>query len=98
MRDVVTRLRYDPSDPSFVEDPYEHYRWLRDSEPVHRHAPSGTYLLSRFADVWSAVEDWRTFSSKSPLADHLHIAQMDPPEHDRLRARVSRAFTARAIT
>jgi len=93
---AVTGLAHDPSDPNFAEDPYPYYRWLRDEQPVHRHAASGAYLLSRFRDVWGATNDWRTFSSRSRLADHKHVAQMDPPEHDRLRSRVAGRFTLRA--
>src|SRR5262249_22858156 len=83
---AVTGLAHDPSDPNFGEDPYPYYRWLRDEQPVHRHAASGAYLLSRFRDVWGATNDWRTFSSRSRLPDPKHIAQMDPPQHDRPRS------------
>jgi hypothetical protein len=82
----ITRLAYDPADPFFLDDPYPYYRWLRDVEPVHRHAASGAYLLSRFEDVWEATSNWEAFSSESPVTASKHFASMDPPEHDRLRA------------
>jgi cytochrome P450 len=93
----VTGLVYDPDDPHFLADPTDYYRWLRDEAPVHLHAASGAYLLSRFEDVWSATGDWQTFSSKNPFAESEHMASMDPPGHDRLRARLSRHFGARPI-
>jgi cytochrome P450 len=88
----ITGLAYDPADPQFLADPSRYYRWLRDEAPAHRHAASGAVLLSRFQDVWNATLDPATFSSRSPVARLLHMASMDPPGHDRLRARVARSF------
>jgi cytochrome P450 family 130 len=88
----ITDLAYDPADPQFLSDPSDYYRWLRDEDPVHHHPASGSYLLSRFEDVWDATADWRTYSSASPVAKLLHMASMDPPGHDRLRARVARSL------
>jgi cytochrome P450 len=89
----ITGLAYDPTDPQFVTDPSDYYRWLRDEAPVHRHEGSGAYLLSRFEDVWEATADWQSYSSASPVARLRHMASMDPPDHDRLRASVARWFT-----
>ena len=70
----------------------------------------GFYALSRFADVLAAHRDWETFSSAhgidlsslsgdpAMIAEYRIIIMMDPPEHDRLRALVSRVFTPRAVT
>lgn len=93
----ITGLAYDPSDPQFLSDPADYYRFLRDREPVHRHPGSGSYLLSRFDDVWEATADWQTYSSASPVAKLLHMASMDPPVHDRLRTSVARAFSPAKI-
>jgi cytochrome P450 len=96
--DRITGLAWHPDDPQFLADPAEYYRWLRDEEPVHYHAASGCYFLSRFEDVWDATGDWRTFSSQSPVARLEHMASMDPPEHDRLREVVARHFAPRRIS
>lgn len=93
----ITALAYDPSDPQFLSDPADYYRWLRDEAPVHRHAGSGAHLLSRFEDVWEATADWQGYSSESPVAKLLHMASMDPPRHDRLRTSVARAFSPSRI-
>lgn len=93
----ITELAYDPADPQFLSDPSDYYRWLRDESPVHHHAGSGAYLLSRFEDVWEATADWRTYSSASPVAKLLHMASMDPPGHDRLRASVARGLSPSKI-
>lgn len=95
--DRITQLAYDPADPQFRSDPADYYRWLRDEAPVHRHAGAGAYLLSRFEDVWEATADWATYSSASPVARLLHMASMDPPGHDRLRASVARFFAPSKI-
>ncbi len=93
----ITGLAYDPADPQFVSDPSDYYRWLREEAPVHRHPASGSFLLSRFDDVWEATADWRSYSSASPVAKLLHMASMDPPGHDRLRASVARGLSPSKI-
>ena len=95
--DRITQLAYDPADPQFRSDPADYYRWLRDEAPVHRHGGAGAYLLSRFENVWEATADWATYSSASPVARLLHMASMDPPGHDRLRASVARFFAPSKI-
>jgi cytochrome P450 family 130 len=93
----ITELVWDASDPQFRSDPGAYYRLLREESPVHRHAASGAYFLSRFDDVWAATADWQTYSSASPVAKLRHMASMDPPDHDRLRASVARFFAPSKI-
>lgn len=93
-----------------VGDPTEVYRPLRDEAPVYFNERYGFYALSRFADVVAAHRDWRTSSSAhgvdlSTLSQDPEVIRvlgmiimMDPPEHDRFRALVSRVFTPRAVT
>jgi cytochrome P450 len=90
----------------FFADPYPTYRRLRDEAPVYYNERYGFYALSRFTDVLLAHRDWQAFSSARGLRlDQLKdptfsqpgsIITMDPPDHDRLRKLVSRAFTPRA--
>ena len=102
-------MEFNPLSDDFFDDPYETYRWLRDDAPCYRNEQFGFWALSRFEDVATAHRDWRTFSSEHGLTlDQLtdpdanvkgqSIIMMDPPEHDRMRRLVSRAFTPRAIT
>jgi cytochrome P450 len=103
-------VEFDPFSEEFFNDPYETYRRLRDEAPVYYSEQYGFYALSRFADVLAAHRDWEAFSSahgvelfllsKDPeeIASYRNIIMMDPPEHDRFRALVSRVFTPRAVT
>ncbi|MCU1375314.1 MAG: cytochrome, partial [Actinomycetia bacterium] len=77
---------------------------------VYHNETYGFWALSRYDDVVAAHKDWQTFSSahgvdlsmltKDPaiVRSLRSIIMMDPPEHDRLRALVSRVFTPRAMT
>jgi cytochrome P450 len=107
---TTTPVEFDPFSEEFFNDPYETYRRLRDEAPVYYSEQYGFYALSRFADVLAAHRDWQGFSSahgvelfmlsKDPeeIAGYRQIIMMDPPEHDRFRALVSRVFTPRAVS
>jgi cytochrome P450 len=103
-------VEFDPFSEEYFNDPYELYGRLRDEAPVYYSERYGFYALSRFADVLAAHRDWEGFSSahgvelftfsKDPeeIAGYQSIIMMDPPEHDRFRALVSRVFTPRAVS
>jgi cytochrome P450 len=102
-------VEFNPFSSDFFDDPYETYRWLRDEAPCYHNTQFRFWALSRFDDVVAAHRDWRTFSSThgvtidqltDPDADVAgqSIIMMDPPEHERMRKLVSRAFTPRSIT
>jgi cytochrome P450 len=100
-------MEFNPFSEDFFDDPLDTYRWLRDESPVYHSERYGFWALSRFDDVARAHRDWRTFTSthgvsidqlQAPgLSDTGSIITMDPPEHDRMRKLVSRAFTPRAL-
>jgi cytochrome P450 len=107
---TATAVEFDPFSAEYFDDPTETYRRLRDEAPVYFSERYGFYALSRFADVVAAHRDWRGLSSahgvdlssltKDPdlIRSLGMIIMMDPPEHDRFRALVSRVFTPRAVT
>ncbi len=88
---------YHPLDPAFLDSPWEFYRWLREHHPVWRDPASGAFLISRFQDVWDISANWQQFPSEPAAGHREHFASMDPPQHDRHRAKVARLFTPRAI-
>lgn len=103
-------VEFDPFSDEYFNDPTEVYRRLRDEAPVYFSERYGFYALSRFADVLAAHRDWESLSSAHGIdlftlsmnpelvRNFRSIIMMDPPEHDRLRALVSRVFTPRAVT
>jgi cytochrome P450 len=80
-----------------VEDPYVCYARLRAEDPVHQ-TPKGPWMLTRHDHVGLVLRDPRfgrqgfTTSLGPPS-----LLFRDPPEHTRLRALVSRAFTTRMV-
>jgi cytochrome P450 len=102
-------VEFDPFSDDFFNDPTEIYRRLRDEAPISFNEQYGFYALARFADVLAAHRDWEGFSSAhgielftfsmdpEEIASFRSIIMMDPPEHDRFRALVSRVFTPRAV-
>jgi cytochrome P450 len=90
---------YDPSTAEFQEQIWDVYRTLRDEHPVYVDEAKQQYVLSRFDDVWRAVNDWQTFSSVVAEADNFlpQMIYIDPARHTQLRALVSRAFTPKRV-
>jgi cytochrome P450 len=96
-------MEYDPTSWEIQEDPYLVYRWLRDEAPVYHHPRLGFWAVSRFEDVWNATLDWQSFTSiHGPTLEKTDRAlpvmiSMDPPQHTRVRALVSKAFTPKRV-
>lgn len=86
--------------PEVAEDPYPHYRELREQGGVCYSASLKAWLFSRYDDVTAAFRAYRTLSSAPPggsAAGARFLLTSDPPEHTALRKVVSRFFAPTAI-
>jgi len=97
-------LRFDPYSPAVDADPFPSYRRLRDEAPCFWSEEAQMWVLSRYADIVLAGQDWKTYSSASgnmmtelPNRAGATLGTTDPPRHDRLRALVNYAFMKRNL-
>jgi hypothetical protein len=95
---------FDPYSPSVDADPFPAYKVLRDEYPCFWSSDAQTWMLSRYADIFSAGLDWKTYSSaKGNLMTELPnragatLGTTDPPRHDRLRGLIQHAFMKRNL-
>jgi cytochrome P450 len=103
---LTERIAFDPRAPEFLENPYPVYARLRADQPLYW-SPTGDVWLSRYADVQLALTD-RRFGKSAPAYAARSTALggepvppsmlfQNPPDHTRLRALVTRAFTPRSV-
>jgi cytochrome P450 len=99
---VKDAINWDPFDVDIDLAPYEMWRRMRDEQPLYRNDKYDFWALSRYADVHAAHVDPQTFLSGqgtvlelmgSDMSGTGQIIFMDPPQHNKLRALVSKAFT-----
>lgn len=97
-------FRFNPYSPAVDADPFPFYKTLRDEHPCFWSDEANMWILSRYADISGALQDWRSYSSaQGNLMDELPnragatLGTTDPPRHDRLRSLIQMAVTKRAL-
>lgn len=95
---------FDPYSPAVDADPFPYYKRLRDEQPCFWSPEAQMWVLSRYADIVSAGQDWQTYSSASgnlmtelPGRAGATLGSSDPPKHDRLRGLIQHAFMKRNL-
>ncbi len=96
----------DPATMDMKTDPHTPYRELRERQPVNL-TPMGEWRLTRYADVQKllkhsrgGVRDSRGIIPGETAEDSAasrFMLRLDPPDHDRIRNLVNKAFTPRAL-
>jgi cytochrome P450 len=99
-------------EPETRADPYPLYHELRARDPIHR-SPVGVWVLTRYSDATTVLRDPRFsvdlrkakgawFLDNDGIQERLErrskvMLFADPPDHDRLRSLVNKAFSARVV-
>jgi cytochrome P450 len=100
-------IHYTPFLAEALEDPHPLYRRLRDEQPAYYIEEYDGWALSRFENVWRAMEDTGSFgSARGTTAAQVlskveppvpSINQLDPPDHTRLRRSLRAPFTKNRV-
>jgi len=86
-------------------DPYDTYSALRELAPILWMPRHEAYVVTRYDEVRTVLQDWRTFTSAEGVgmtpamnAKHGGILTTDPPQHDSLRGVLNTQLVAGRLT
>jgi cytochrome P450 len=78
-------------------NPYPGFDRMRSNSPVfHVPPPFDAWLIFDYEGVKQVLSDHDAFSSRVPAPPHWFLF-FDPPQHTKLRALITRAFTPRSV-
>ena len=84
----------------FLEDPYPHFRRLRDEFPVLK-LEDGTYVVSRYDDVSTLLRHTKSSVQQLDFGAfeifHSAVIGIDAPEHTWHRRLVNKLFTPKSV-
>jgi len=105
--DLSLRLKFDPGDAKFHNNPVPYYKALLAGPPVQRQIGTLTTIVARYDDLLTVIRDDKRFSIENPVVagterfnvfwDTPTLAHRDPPVHTRLRRMVAPSFAPRKI-
>ena len=73
-------LGFDPSDPTFIANPYPVFRELRDRHPVIHDDRTSQWLITRHADVDRLLRDRRLGRTYRHIATDEEMGRAAPPD------------------
>lgn len=104
MSPTETDINFNVFDPAIRADPHPVYRQIREQGDFIQNPVLGFWMATSYEACQEILRAPNTFSSGQlgidPVRDFLNAPTMlfsDPPDHERLRAPVQRAFTPRSI-
>lgn len=104
MTTAESTINYNVFDPEIRSDPHPIYRRFREQGPLIQNPVLGFWMATSYDACQAILRDPATYSSAKlgidPIRDFLDAPTMlfsDPPDHERLRAPVQRAFTPRSV-
>ncbi len=102
------RLEVDPFATAFMDDPYPHYRAMREAGLVLHSQQYDCYVFARHDEVQHVLSDWGTYSSaagvglanfrkEKPWRPPSIVLEADPPLHTRTRTVLARTMTPKVV-
>ena len=94
-------VSFDLTSAKVRANPYDIYERIRAKDPIHRMRLINAWAMTGYGDAQEVLSDHKRFSSgdnKLQYAPYRTMLDLDPPDHTRLRALVSKAFTPRSVS
>lgn len=104
----VPVLDDDPFGVEILTDPYPFHEKMRDAGPVVYLSKYQVYAMARHNEVYSSLQDWRTFISsrgagltdfakEKPWRPKSLLLETEPPEHDIFRSTMADVISPRTM-